>query len=109
MINKLKKVQQFWQRKQTQQALHELKHIAKSDPKKFPWWIASTLSTSSSFVDHPILGNQTLNDLGLHEFRVKHAFTLAQARREKLAQFLSVEDIAQYQQNGFILKKNLLN
>ena len=108
MINKLKKVQQFWQSTQTQQALHELKKIAKSDPMKFPWWLASTLSTSSSFVDHPILGNQTLNDLGLHEFRVKQAFTLAQARREKLAQFLSVEDIAQYQQKGFILKENFL-
>ncbi|MFC3902747.1 Phytanoyl-CoA dioxygenase (PhyH) [Acinetobacter marinus] len=108
MKKKFKQIQQFWQKPQTKQAWQELKQIAKSDPVKFPWWLATTFSTASSFVDHPILGNSHLNDMGLHELRVKQGFQLANARREKLAQFLSRDEVAQYQQNGFILKENFL-
>ncbi|KAF7276616.1 hypothetical protein GWI33_010026, partial [Rhynchophorus ferrugineus] len=104
----LQKLKNLWRQEQTQTALNELKQIAKNEPYKFPWWLLTTASTASSFMDHPILGNQKLNALGLHEYRVKRAYHLAQQRREKLAKYLSAADVQQFQQNGFIFKENFL-
>lgn len=104
----LKKIKNFWQREQTQLAYQELKKIAKQDPYKFPWWLITTVSPVSSFIDHPILGNQTLNELGLHEARVKYAAKLAEQRRAQLAKFLTAEEVLEFQQNGFICKENFL-
>lgn len=104
----LQHMKDFWHKQQTQMAIQELKKIAKNDPYKFPWWLLTTVSTASSFMDHPILGNQKLNELGLHEFRVALTNRLAEKRREKLARYLSPEDIQQFQCNGFIIKENFL-
>ena len=104
----LHNIKKIWQAEKTQLAYQELKKIAKDDPYKFPWWVLTTASTASSFEDHPIIGNVTLNQLGLHEARVKWAAKLAQQRRAKLAQFLSAEDAEQFEKNGFICKENFL-
>lgn len=60
-------------------------------------------------MDHPILGSIKLNQLALHEQRVKYAYSLAQKRRQKLAKYLTEEDVKQFQTNGFILKENYLS
>ena len=101
-------IKNFWQQDRTQVVYQELKKIAKEDPYKFPWWVLTTASTASSFIDHPIIGNRRLNQLGLHEARVKIAAHLARKRRTKLAHFLNAEDVAEFESNGFILKENFL-
>ena len=105
LVNNIKT---FWQREKTQLAYQELKKIAKDNPYKFPWWLLTTATSVSSFIDHPIIGNAKLNELGLHEARVKLAAKLTEQRREKLAKFLTVEDVAEFQKNGFICKENFL-
>lgn len=107
-MKSLRNLKQIWQSEKTQLALQELKKIAKDDPIKFPWWLVTTVSLASSFEDHPIIGNAKLNEMGLHEARVKWATKLAQKRREKLAKFLSKEDIEFFNQNGYICKENFL-
>ena len=108
-MKSLQRVKQFWQKEGTQNAYRALKEIAKNEPYKMPWWLITTVSSASSFEDHPILGNPTLNALGLHEARVKWAAKLAQKRRQKLARYLSVEDVEFFEKNGYICKENFLN
>lgn len=108
-MNVHQRIKTFWQKQSTQVIYQELKQIAKENPYKFPWWVLTTVSTASSFIDHPILGNKKLNELGLHETRVRLAADLARKRRIKLAKFLSADDVAQFEKNGFIYKENFLS
>lgn len=105
----LHRLKQFWQKESTQIVYQELKKIAQDDPYKFPWWLITTVSSASSFEDHPILGNAKLNELGLHEVRVQWAAKLANKRRQKLAKFLSQEDVNFFEKNGYICKENFLS
>lgn len=98
----------WWAAADTQTALDEVKKIAKSNPKKIIVDAVTLLGTAKCFESHSIIGNPTLNRLGLHRYRVQKAAHLAAYRREKLAQYLTVDEVEQFQKNGFILKENFL-
>lgn len=100
--------QRIWGNKQFQTAVQELKKVAQANPKKFIADAVTLFGTAKSFESHSIIGNRTLNTLGLHRFRVKQAAKLAESRREKLAKHLSADEVEFFQQNGFILKENFL-
>ena len=106
MLSTLKKV---WAYPKKKIVLQELKTIAKANPKKFVVDATTLFGFAKSFESHSIIGNQTLNELGLHRFRVEQASRLAQQRREKLAKELTLEEVQQFQKNGFILKENFLS
>src|SRR5690606_8661578 len=104
----LSSIQRLWSNKKFQTAVQELKTIAQADPKKIVVDTVTLLGTAKSFESHSIIGNYTLNTLGLHRFRVAQAARLAEARREKLAKYLRADEVEFFQQNGFILKENFL-
>ncbi len=106
---KLQQIKPMLQRQKIQSVLQKLKPIVRQNPYKFPWWMLTTASTASSFIDHPILGDASLNEMGLHEKRVALTYQLAQKRRQKLAKYLSKDELQQFQQNGFIFKENFVD
>jgi hypothetical protein len=105
MVTIIKKI---WAYPNKKEVLQELKQIAKANPKKFVVDATTLFGFAKSFESHSIIGNQKLNELGLHRFRIQQAARLAEKRREKLTHFLSQEDVEQFQKNGFILKENFL-
>ena len=76
---------------------------------KVPLWTLAVLSSASSFVDNPVLGNTMFNQAGLHAWRVKTAAQLAKRRRAKLAKHLTAVDLSFFENNGFIIKENFLS
>ncbi|NVK40607.1 MAG: phytanoyl-CoA dioxygenase family protein [Oceanospirillaceae bacterium] len=76
---------------------------------KLPIWLAELATSAKSFRDNPIIGSETLNRHGLHVFRKKLACGLADWRRRRLAKLISPEEVKQFDENGFILKQNLLS
>lgn len=75
---------------------------------KVPLWTLAVLSSASSFVDNPVLGNTLFNQAGLHAWRVNTAAQLAKRRRAKLAKHLTAADLNFFENNGFIIKENFL-
>ncbi len=75
---------------------------------KLPIYAAQIFSGAKSFQKNPILGSRRLNARGLHVIRVKWAMKMAAWRRTKLAPRISVEQVAQYQKNGYVLVENFL-
>lgn len=73
-----------------------------------PVWAAQIFTGAKSFCDNGILGNARLNRRGLHVWRVRLAYRMAEARRAKLAARLAPEDREEFARNGFILKRNFL-
>lgn len=104
----LRQIKKTWQDQRTQTALVELKKIAQKQPKKFILDACTLFTTAKSFEDHSLIGNQVLNHLGLHRFRVQVAAQFAQKRRAKLGQYLDAKDVAEFEKNGFIVKKDYL-
>lgn len=88
----------------------EIKKIMKKPRAyvKAPWWLVSLASSSSSFIDNPILGSQFFNELGLHAKRVTLAAQLTAQRRQSLAHCISADDKAFFHENGFVIKENFL-
>lgn len=105
MLSALKKV---WTYPNKKIVLQELKTIAKANPKKFVVEATTLFGFAKSFESHSIIGNQKLNELGLHRYRVELASKLAHNRRQKLAKTLTQDEVEQFQKNGFILKENFL-
>lgn len=104
----LTKVKQFFQDETHQRVLNEMKNMLREKPLHTMRDVCTVLSEAKSFESHSIIGNTVFNELGLHRFRVQTSADLAKQRREHLAQFLQADDLAQFQQNGFILKENFL-
>lgn len=73
-----------------------------------PFWAAQIFTGAKSFCDNGVLGDQRLNEKGLHVWRIRLANKLADRRRAKLAERLHPADRAQFAENGFILKRNFL-
>ena len=48
-----------------------------------PIWIIQLATTSKSFLDHPLIGSQRLNRMGLHRVRVKIDDGLCRWRRRR--------------------------
>lgn len=98
----------WWVAADTQTARQELKKIAKKNPKKMLLDVVTFLGTAKCFESHAIISNPILNQLGLHRYRVKTAAEMAAKRRERLVKYLSLDDVQQFEKNGFILKENFL-
>lgn len=64
--------------------------------------------TAKSFAQNPILGDPALNRRGLHRERVRLAARMAEARRKRLARRLDPTDVAAFDRDGFILKRDYL-
>ncbi len=70
---------------------------------------AAALATAAkSFRANPILGSPILNRAGLHVGRMRLAGAMAAWRRNRLADRLSPEDVANFDRDGFILKRRYL-
>ncbi len=103
-----KQFKQFISKTTTQQAIAELKKIAVAHPQKFVWDVVTVFGTAKCFESHSIIGSPVLNQLGLHRYRVAKAAKLAQRRRAQLAKYLTVDEVAEFEKNGFIVKTNFL-
>ncbi len=73
-----------------------------------PIWLGQLLTGAKSFGDNPILGSRKLNELGLHARRVALAHQLAAWRRSRLAHLVSGADLASFERDGFVIKRDLL-
>lgn len=103
------KVKQFFKSERTQVAFTEIKRLMKENPAKFAWDAMTLIGEAKSFETHSLIGNPIFNQMGLHRFRVKKAAEMAEYRRQQLASMIAVEDVEQFQKNGFILKENFLS
>lgn len=73
-----------------------------------PYWLFQLFTTAKSFRGNPILGNPTLNKLGLHRSRVVLANTSMRFRMWLLSFGVDAKDIDSYQLNGFVAKENFV-
>ncbi len=73
-----------------------------------PWWAAQLLTGAKSFMDNPLLGSRRLNEWGLHTWRLGLADRMARTRRRRLAHLLSPADRADFDRDGFVVKRGFL-
>jgi Phytanoyl-CoA dioxygenase (PhyH) len=73
-----------------------------------PFYVAALATGAKSFRDNPIIGNPTLNRMGLHVVRMRLAEVIADRRRRKLARLVGSDDAAALRRDGFVLKQNYL-
>jgi len=73
-----------------------------------PVWIAQLATGTKSFERNALIGSRRLNEWGLHASRVALAYSLAQARRRRLAHLVSEEDRQAFDRNGFVIRQNFL-
>jgi hypothetical protein len=73
-----------------------------------PLYLGQLLTAAKSFEKNPLIGSADLNARGLHEARVKLAYSRAEARRAKLASGVSAEDREAYARDGFVIKRDFL-
>src|SRR5690554_2179514 len=76
---------------------------------KTPLFAAEILGSSKSFLKNPLIGSPTLNEKGLHRWRVRTAARLAAARRARLATALDPQDVAAFDRDGFFMKRGFLD
>ena len=73
-----------------------------------PFWAAQVLTQEKFFARNPIIGNRWLNEHGLHTWRTSVAHRLAAARRRRLARLVDARDLAAFERDGFIVRRNFL-
>lgn len=73
-----------------------------------PWWAAQLLTGAKSFRDNPLIGSEKLNQRGLHVGRIKLARALADRRRARLAAAVDPADLAAFDRDGFVVKRDFL-
>lgn len=73
-----------------------------------PWWIAQLPTGAKAFCDNPVIGSPTLNRWGLHAARVRLAERLARSRRHRLRHLIDDTDRADFDRDGFVLKRDFL-
>ncbi|MDJ0933163.1 hypothetical protein [Breoghania sp.] len=83
--------------------------MAPYDILKSPLWLAEIAKGAKSFAANPILGNSRLNEWGLHRARVKLAATMADHRRDRLAERLDTAERAAYERDGYLVKENFID
>lgn len=74
----------------------------------WPWWIAQLATGSKSFCDNPLIGSPALNARGLHRGRLRLAHYLAAQRRQRLHHWIDGSDLAAFERDGFVEKRNFL-
>ena len=73
-----------------------------------PWWAAQLLTGAKSFRDNPLIGSDRLNMRGLHERRVRLAHAMAARRRAKLAPAVDPANLALFERDGYVAKRDFL-
>ena len=73
-----------------------------------PLHVAALASAAKSFRDNPILGSPRLNRAGLHVQRMRIAGAMAGWRRRRLEHLLDPGDVADFERDGFVLKRDFL-
>jgi hypothetical protein len=73
-----------------------------------PFWIAQLVTGTKSFERNLVIGNQRLNEWGLHAARVSLAHRLAGPRRRRLAGLICVQDREAFERDGFVVRPNFL-
>ena len=73
-----------------------------------PFWTAQLLTGAKSFMDNPLIGSTALNRRGLHAGRIAAAHRLAGWRRDRLASRIAEADRAEFDRNGFVVKRDFL-
>ncbi|MBO0343678.1 phytanoyl-CoA dioxygenase family protein [Roseibium sp. CAU 1637] len=79
------------------------------DVLKSPLWAAELATGAKSFRHNPILGSKRLNEKGLHLKRALLAERMSDWRRRRMEKLVSPEDRAQYAQDGFIRRSEVLD
>ena len=79
-----------------------------TDILRYPLWTLALATGAKSFRDNKVIGSARLNRLGLHAGRVKLAHDLAWSRRRRLASLVSVEDLAAFDRDGFVMTRDYL-
>ncbi|MEM7688723.1 MAG: phytanoyl-CoA dioxygenase family protein [Pseudomonadota bacterium] len=74
----------------------------------FPVWIIQLATTSKSFLDHPLIGSQRLNRMGLHRARVRMADALCRWRRGRLARHVPREWREAFDREGFVVVEDIV-
>ena len=78
-----------------------------SDLVTIPVSAARVFSGAKSFA-LPVIGSERLNRRGLHVWRTKAAYRMAETRRRRLAHLASVTDRDDFARDGFVLKRDFL-
>ncbi len=73
-----------------------------------PLWLLAILTGAKSYYDNPILASPRLNRAGLHVWRKRTAYALAQRRRARLAKGIAPEHRAAFDRDGFIEVRDFL-
>lgn len=73
-----------------------------------PIWIIQLATTSKSFLDHPLIGSQRLNRMGLHRARVRIADALCRWRRGRLARHVPTEWREAFDRDGFVVVEDIV-
>lgn len=74
-----------------------------------PFHAAALFTAAKSFRDNPILGHPGLNEAGLHVVRVQAADAVSHWRRRRLARLVDAADAADFERDGYVLKRNFLS
>ena len=74
----------------------------------FPIWIAQLATSAKSFLDHPLIGSQRLNRMGLHRARVRIADRLCRWRRRRLAKAVPKTWRESFDRDGFVVIENVI-
>lgn len=82
----------------------KLAHIIKA-----PLWFAELFTTAKSFAANPIIGNQTLNRLGLHIGRIRLAQIMTRWRWLFMGWMLPSDLKQQYREHGYVKIENFLS
>src|SRR5215467_10813771 len=73
-----------------------------------PWHVAALATGAKSFRDNPIIGSPRLNRAGLHVSRVRAAHRMTAWRRRRLASLIGADDRAEFERDGYVVKRDFL-
>lgn len=73
-----------------------------------PLWLLQVVSGTKSFARNPLLGSARLNRGGLHVWRVRTAWRLAEGRRRRLASLLPEAERRAFARDGYLVIEDLL-
>jgi hypothetical protein len=73
-----------------------------------PMHLAALATGAKSFRDNPIIGSPGLNRLGLHVSRMRLAAAMTARRRAHLSGLVSAQDAADFDRDGFVMKRDFL-
>ncbi|MBD2841047.1 phytanoyl-CoA dioxygenase family protein [Erythrobacter rubeus] len=73
-----------------------------------PIHVLQLATSAKSFLDHPLIGSERLNRMGLHKARVRIADALCRSRRRRLARHVPAEWKEAFDRDGFVVVENVV-